>query len=88
MCLGVPGQVVEWLDHDPIFARAVVEFSGLRRECQMACVPEAQVGDYVVVHAGIAVSRIDAAAAEDALREWDSMSVQESQPDDWGASPA
>ncbi len=69
MCLGVPGRVVEWLDRDPLLARARVEFEGVRRVCHLACVPEAEVGDYVVVHAGVAISRIDAAAAQRLLNE-------------------
>ena len=69
MCLGVPGRVVHWVNRDPLFAAAEVEFAGVRRTCQMACVPEADVGDYVVVHAGIAISRIDAAEAEQSLAE-------------------
>jgi len=71
MCLGVPGRLTEWLDRDPLLARALVEFDGVRRECHLACVPEAEPGDYVVVHAGIAISRIDAVEAArllDALR--------------------
>lgn len=69
MCLGVPGRVTEWVDRDPLFARASIEFGGVRRTCHMACVPEAQIGDYVVVHAGLAISRIDAAEAERVLDE-------------------
>lgn len=69
MCLGVPGRVVQWLDRDPLLARAEVEFAGVRRECHLACVPDVQVGDYVVVHAGIAISRVDAAAARLLLEE-------------------
>jgi len=69
MCLGVPGRVVEWIDRDPVFACASIEFGGVRRTCHMACVPEAQVGDFVVIHAGLAISRIDAAEAERVLDE-------------------
>ena len=64
MCLGVPGKVVEWLDRDPLIGRALVEFGGIRRECQMACVPEASEGDYVIVHAGVAISRVDTEEAQ------------------------
>ena len=60
MCLAVPGQVVEWSERDPLFASAVVDFGGIRRPVSMACVPEADTGDYVLVHAGIAISRVDA----------------------------
>jgi len=69
MCLGVPGRLSEWLDRDPLLARGWVEFGGIRREIHLACVPEAEVGDYVVVHAGIAISRLDADEAERLLAE-------------------
>lgn len=63
MCLAVPGKVVHWLERTSPFATAAVEFGGVRRQVSMACVPEAQTGDFVLVHAGIAISRIDAAEA-------------------------
>jgi hydrogenase expression/formation protein HypC len=69
MCLGVPGRLTEWLDREPLLARGMVEFDGVRRECHLACVPEAAVGDYLVVHAGIAISRIDTSEAERLLHE-------------------
>ena len=77
MCLGVPGQVIEWLDHDPIFGRAMVEFDGIRRECQMACVPDAEIGQFVIVHAGIAISRIDAAEAQKVLDDLKRLGLEE-----------
>ncbi len=64
MCLGIPGKVVRWLGREGPFAQAEVEFDGLRRICHMACVPEADEGDYVIVHAGIAISRIDSREAQ------------------------
>lgn len=73
MCLGVPGRVTRWIDRDPLFARAMVEFGGIQRECCLACVPEADVGDYVVVHAGIAITRLNQQAAEQTLREFQSL---------------
>lgn len=69
MCLGVPGKVVRWMDRDPTLARAEIEFDGIRRVCHMACVPEAQEGEYVIVHAGLAICRIDAAEAERIFQE-------------------
>lgn len=65
MCLGVPGKVIEWIDHDPVFGRAMIEFGAIRRECHMACVPDVNVGEYVIVHAGIAITRVN---EEEALR--------------------
>ena len=64
MCLGIPGKVVHWLKRDGTFAQAEVEFDGIRRVCHMACATEAEEGDYVIVHAGIAISRIDTAEAQ------------------------
>jgi hydrogenase expression/formation protein HypC len=63
MCLGIPGKVVEWIERDGVFARANVEFAGIRRVCHMACATEAEAGQYVLVHAGIALCRIDEAEA-------------------------
>lgn len=59
MCLGIPGKIVRWLERDGVFAQAEVEFDGVRRVVHMACVTEAEEGEYVIVHAGIAISRID-----------------------------
>jgi len=77
MCLGVPGKVIEWVNTDPVFAAARIEFAGLTRVCSMACVPGAQTGDYVVVHAGIAISRIDEAAAKQTLKDFHEMELAE-----------
>ena len=60
MCLGVPGQVVEiWQDEISGLRMGKVRFGGVFKEVCLAYVPEAQVGDYVVVHVGFAISRID-----------------------------
>ena len=67
MCLAVPGKLVEWIDREPPFARALVEFGGIRRDISMACLPEADIGDYVIVHAGIAISQMDTDEAAQVL---------------------
>lgn len=64
MCLGIPGRVVRWIDRDPTFATAEIEFGGLRRVCHMACATDAAEGDYVIVHAGVAISRLDPQEAQ------------------------
>lgn len=64
MCLAIPGKVVEWIDRDTPLMTALVEFGGVRRAISLACVPEAEIGDYILAHAGIAISRIEAAEAE------------------------
>lgn len=63
MCLGIPGQVVNWLNHDPLLALAEIDFGGIRKSCHMACVPEAREGDFVLVHAGVALTILDPDAA-------------------------
>ena len=55
MCLGIPAQIVE-LDQEGL---AKVEISGVRRSVSVALCPEAGVGDWVLVHVGFALSRID-----------------------------
>ena len=82
MCLAVPGRLVEWLDEEPPFALATVEFGGVRRQVNMQCVPDAKQGDYVLVHAGIAISQINPEEAEkvfDALEQLDLVDVQDEQ---------
>ena len=81
MCLAVPGKIVRWLDREPLFARAEVVFAGVRRVCHMSCVPEAEVGEFVIVHAGVAISRVDADEAQrilDELRGLDEPSEESS----------
>ena len=56
MCLGVPGKVLSIADDE--LRRARVQFGGITRECSLVYVPEARVGDYVIVHVGFAISRI------------------------------
>jgi hydrogenase expression/formation protein HypC len=68
MCLGVPGKIVEPLGEADGLAYALVEFGGLRRAVCVACVPDAAVGDHVIVHAGLAISKLDVAEAERLLQ--------------------
>ncbi len=69
MCLAVPGriEVVEDPDGDPLFRRAEVTFGGVRQTVSLACTPEAVSGDWVLVHAGLAIAVIDEAAAAETL---------------------
>lgn len=69
MCLGIPGRIARWIDRDPLFALADVDFDGISRQVHMACVPEAQEGDYVIVHAGVAICKIDAEEASSLLQQ-------------------
>ena len=49
MCLAVPGKIVSVNETDPLFRLGVVDFGGVSREVNLACVPEAVPGDYVIV---------------------------------------
>ncbi len=65
MCLAVPGKVVEIIDGGDIaFRRAKVDFGGIRKDINLAYTPEAEVGKYVLVHVGFAISVIDEAEAQ------------------------
>jgi len=58
MCLGIPGKVIEtYREHDMLMAR--VDFGGVSKRACLEHVPEAQPGDYVIVHVGFALSRVD-----------------------------
>jgi hydrogenase expression/formation protein HypC len=83
MCLGVPGKIIEITPARPgELASAVVEFDGLRRPVYTAFVPEALPGDYVIVHAGVAISRLDADEAARLLEHLRAMDEFEPGPGD------
>jgi hydrogenase expression/formation protein HypC len=74
--------VVEIVVVQPPFTAAIVEFGAVRRRVSLACVPEAKQGDYVLVHAGVAISRIDAAEAAKVLEALEQLDLQEEGLDD------
>ena len=63
MCLAIPARVIERRADD----NALVDLGGIRKEISLALVPEAQVDDYVIVHVGYAIGRIDPQEAERTL---------------------
>ena len=63
MCLAIPGRIVSISDDDPIMRVGRVDFGGIVKEINLAYVPEARVGDYVLAHVGFAISMIDEAEA-------------------------
>ncbi len=71
MCLGVPGKIVETYEAGGL-RMGKVDFGGVTREACLAYVPEAQVGDYTVIHVGFAISRLSEEEAQltlETLRE-------------------
>lgn len=76
MCLAVPGKIISIAGEDPLSRYAKVDFGGILKEVSLACTPEAQVGDYVIVHVGVAIGRLDEIEAQrvfDYLREIDEL---------------
>jgi hydrogenase expression/formation protein HypC len=67
MCLAVPGQVIE-LRHEHHTQMGTVDFDGIRREVCFASIPGVAVGDYVIVHVGFALSKLDEASALETLQ--------------------
>ena len=60
MCLAIPGKVTQITDQlDETFRMGKVSFGGIQKEVNLSMVPEAQVGDYVLVHVGVAISTVD-----------------------------
>ena len=89
MCLAIPGKVVETYDQGGL-RMARVQFGGIVRQVSLNFVPEAGPGDYVMVHVGFAISRVDEAEAErtyqalkelDQLNELDAPDVDDSEAD-------
>ncbi|HAM41360.1 MAG TPA: hydrogenase assembly protein HupF [Candidatus Omnitrophica bacterium] len=82
MCLGVPGKILAISDEGTLSRHGRVSFAGIVKDVNLAYVPEASVGDYVIVHVGVAISRLQEAEARqvfayleqmDELRELDAI---------------
>lgn len=85
MCLAVPGKVVEIVGDYPLLRSAKVSFAGVVKLVSLACTPEARLGDYVLVHVGVAISIIDPQDAEETfryLREMGELEGLDTTPDD------
>ena len=67
MCLAVPGKVIEIHGDDPLLRTARVSFAGVIKNVSLTCAPEARLGDYVLVHAGFAITQISEAHARESL---------------------
>jgi hydrogenase expression/formation protein HypC len=74
MCLGIPGRITEIRDEAGL-AMGKVDFGGVRKDACLAYLPVAKLGDYVIVHVGFAISRVDEAEALKTLEILESMGV-------------
>jgi hydrogenase expression/formation protein HypC len=76
MCLAIPGKILTSEIHNSVRSGKVA-FGGITREVCLDFVPEATVGDYVMVHVGFAISRVDREEAERTYQILESMGVLE-----------
>lgn len=77
MCLAIPGKIVSISGEDPLLRSGKIDFGGVFKEASLAYVPDATVGDYVIVHVGFAISKVDEAEAQQVfeyLREMEDLS--------------
>ena len=74
MCLAIPGKILTIVTQDGIRSGRV-QFGGITRETCLDFVPEAEVGDYVIVHVGFAISRVDPEEAEKSYQLLESMGL-------------
>lgn len=77
MCLAIPGKIESIRGDDPLTRMGEVNFGGILKEASLAYVPETKIGDYVIVHAGFALSRVDEEEAQKVftyLKQMDELS--------------
>ena len=80
MCLAVPGKILSISGDEPLTRMAKVDFGGIQKDVSIAYVPEAEVGKYVIVHVGFALSVIDEEEAQkvfEYLKELDDLNELE-----------
>lgn len=73
MCLAVPGKIESIETAGELGITGVVDFGGVLRSVNLTFLPEARIGDYVLVHVGVALCRLDEAAAERSLSLFESL---------------
>jgi hydrogenase expression/formation protein HypC len=92
MCLAIPGKILSVSGDDPLMRTGRVDFGGVIKEASLAYVPEAGVGDYVIVHVGFALSKMDEDEAQkvfEYLRQMEELeTVEEPGPSPGGGQRA
>jgi len=76
MCLAVPGRVVSVTERDGT-TMAEVDFGGLRKDVCLAYIPDVQIDEYVIVHVGFAIQRLDEKSAQETLANFDKLGILE-----------
>ena len=69
MCLAIPGRLIEIDPGEGFDRRGLVDYGGVRQRVSLAFLPDAAPGDYLLVHVGYAMTRLDPTAAEKLLRD-------------------
>lgn len=73
MCLAVPAQVLEIKGYE-----AVLDFGGVKRKANISLLEDVKIGDYVIVHVGFAIQKLNKKEAEESLRYWKEILEAES----------
>jgi hydrogenase expression/formation protein HypC len=76
MCLAIPGKIVSITGEDLLHRMGRIDFGGILKSASLAYVPDAVIGDYVIVHVGFALSRVDEDEAKkvfEYIREMESL---------------
>lgn len=76
MCLAVPGRVCSIVEKDATLM-ADVDFGGLRKEVCLAYIPDVAIGEYVMVHVGFAIQRLDERSALETLQNFEKLGILE-----------
>lgn len=79
MCLALPGRILS-IEGEALARVGRVDFGGAVRDVNLACVPEAQIGEYVIVHVGLAISRLDEQEAQQTLELLQQLEAHEGSP--------
>ena len=82
MCLAIPGKIIEIFESNGM-TMGHIDYSGAKQTVCLAYVEDASIGQYVVVHAGFAISVLNEEEAENSLQLWDEMIEKSSQNDDY-----
>ena len=77
MCLAVPGKILSITGDDPLLRMAKVSFGGVVKEVSLAYVPEAAIGDYVIVHVGFALNKLDEQDALKVLEDLKALDIED-----------
>jgi len=76
MCLAIPGKILS-IEGTDLARAAQVDFGGVLREASLVYVPEAEVGDYVIVHAGFAISLLDEVEAQQNIQHLQRLGAED-----------